>query len=800
MKMRAQFLLLAIWTSIHSLCHCSEYPYELRKAYRIAMETETHKPCSEEPRCTCQAVVMITKSVTIVNCRNSSLTDIPKLPNNTYILDLSQNQIDTLGKNKFISYSILNMLNISHNKLKEILPGAFEGLQELKYLSLQGNHIRYNSAGFHPRAFKPLVNLKHLNIQQTFILHDFTGEDYKLEALSDLANLTFLGIDGINEKNLSDALMYLPYLTEIYFSTGWSNSSRCYLPTLHKTFFPPNTLISNVSLSDCEIRTIEPTTFKPLSNLAFLDLSHNEKLTLDSLKNISDGLQFTKIAVLKLNKVYETLGSCVEITKEHLDGLRYTNLTEIYLESNRISHVQNGAITHSPETLKVISLRDNILLLNWYVLEVQYFKNLQKIIISDQNRNHYWRLRKKRNDKEKTVSQSFDDQPLIRKLETEQVLRHYGTPYRDQAQPHFGQHIDFTRDIIGTKSDITKRHTDKSEFDSAQKHQVKRWNVSLPEKLQVIDASNMKTRLTLESKYLEPNNLKELYLSRNIFWAWHGPFKGFENLTKLDLSWNYCTEMHLNVFEGMPGLKYLNLSLNLLDMTLNMDANGTIFRHQGKLEILSLSENKIRDLPRNIFSGLKKLKALFLARNLLKDFKVDLSHMNQLKRINLYDNQLETISKEVRNILDRQALATNLTLNIERNNFRCDCVNIEFVKWIAESPVRFENKENYVCHLSDRTQGNLTNAKEIYQRLGKDCYNYTPTIIASTAALVLVLSLSATAVIYRYRWNLRYMYYMAKYKARVPTRRGYEPIGLWGGGEKGCQCLLCRRRLWFYSP
>ena len=778
---------------------------------------EPQRPCTKVPQCKCQKQTVITKEKTVVSCRNASLTEVPnQLPNNTVFLDLSINKIKQLGAGNFKGYPKLKTLNVSFNQITEINKNeTFEGLGQLNSLSLQNNSIRYNSTGFLPGIFKPLVELKTLNIQQNFTRNDFSGDDYTLEALYDLPNLKRLFLDGIPEKTLGEVFVSLRSLQELTFSRQWGYS-RCYLPKLTPNFFPPNTNISKVILTHCEIKMIKAKSFQSLTNLLYLDLSNNEELTFKSMKNISDGLNSTKIHTIKLNKVHKTLGPCVALSVEFLKSLDGLKLTEISLDSNRISTLEEKGIKYIPNTLETVSVRDNIFLLDKYVTLLwskQTFVNLQKFIISDQSRNHYLDAANdnagqfKRNkslhqsvvlssdnitDAEKHRNSKLPQKKISRSNTKEN--RHLNLPksmfnrtIQNKLSHDIKRHIDVDENYksaqISSFSDAEKIQTEK-ELDVFIQRKISGWMhgmpIFLPKNFTYLDISNMKIRLKLYKKTLAtPNNLRELFLNRNIYWAWYGPFKGFDNLTKLDLSWNSCNYMNLTIFEEMPNLKVLNLSINYLDTSLNNDKNGIIFRHQAKLEVLAISENKLRNLPRNVFSGLKNLKYLHLARNLLKTFDVDLSHLTHLVKVNLHDNQLETINESMRKDFDHhQALVWNFTVNLDKNNFKCDCDNIDFLRWMSESPVRFENIKNYVCYFKDRTVGNLSNAGRIYRTLEKECYNYTPVIVSCTAALVLVISLSAAAIVYRYRWNLRYMYYMAKYKAKFPrpTTGGYEAI------------------------
>ena len=778
-KMPTKVLLL---TQMLCLLVVAKRTFADRGSLRDAgISIDPQQPCPHEPKCLCQKQMVVTKEKTTVTCKNASLTKVPtQLPNNTVYLDLSFNKIRQLDAGKFKRYPSLLHLNISFNNITQISDTkTFEGLRKLSYLTLQNNTIRYNSTGLAPGIFKPLSALETLNIQQHFTRHDYLGDSYELEALYDLPNLRSLHLDGIPYQNLGKVFQVgLRSLKELIFSRKWGNS-RCYLPKLTQGFFRPNMSVSYVTLKNCEIRTIYAKTFQSLTFLEYLELSNNEHLRFDSMNNLTDGLKSTAIKIIKLNKVHKTFGPCVELSKEFLKSLAGLNLIELHLESNRISTLDGKGVKYIPTTLETVSVKDNILLFDNYILDLlnrHTFANLRKLNLADQSRNHYafFHLIKREIVQQNRAALSSDNNQMI-------------NGGAQNKSKHFTKRhllVNETAKSLDENRMNESEFQNEGELDTFINRKFAGWMsgvpIPLPTNFTSLDVSNMKIRLTLSAFTLEtPNNLRELSINRNIYWAWIGPLKGFGNLTKLDLSWNSCNYMKHSLFKEMPNLKVLNLSLNYLDTSLNSDKNGVIFYNQAKLEVLSISENRLRSLPRNIFSGLKNLTYLHLARNLLKTFEVDLSHMTHLMKVNLHDNQLETISANVRADFDHHHdYVENFTVNLERNNFKCDCTNQDFLKWISESPVKFENIQNYFCYFKDGTVGNLTDAGNIYRALKKECFNYTAIIVSGTAAIVLVLSLSAAALVYRYRWHFRYMYYMAKYKAKQPTPavRGYEAI------------------------
>lgn len=82
-------------------------------------------------------------------------------------LSLSHNAIETFYLNWFLSASIgIQELNLDHNQLTEIMPGAFLALKELFVLDLSHNQIKT----VHKMAFRGLYKLSTLNLAHNCIL------------------------------------------------------------------------------------------------------------------------------------------------------------------------------------------------------------------------------------------------------------------------------------------------------------------------------------------------------------------------------------------------------------------------------------------------------------------------------------------------------------------------------------------------------------------------------------------------------------------------------------------------------
>ena len=749
------------------------------------------KPCEKEERCQC----LETGNEVLVSCINVQLRHVPSLlPNKTISLDISDNLIETIGQKNFSRYKYLRNLNLAHNQLTTIQHGAFDDLHRLDCLSLMDNSIRYNEEGFMNGSFRQLKNLKKLNIQQHFTDEDFKNEDYSFQAFVDLQQLETLYLDGIPNQKLGTVFQNMKQLKSITFN---KQTERCHLVNLTQDFFPQNLVLTNVTINHCDLETIQSKTFESLTHLRYLDLSYNEKLTFSSLINIVAGLDKTNIKILKLNNIHKTTGSCNIITVEQSLGFKNLSLIEFYFESNRLTGVEKGAVFNLPMSLKTISLRDNALLNDDYTLDaIQYLlgsTNIENIILANQFLNRYidflskrlaqnYRSVKHGKDKpQKDLDGKYDLTNIMKTTtkDPDSQTKSSQSPAVNTMPYALGSGVSyrFKRHFAQSNTVISNLHNIGSIFRTNIVKQTLAWPFTIPISLRYIDASNMKIRQAIPPCNLStPNNLQKFNLSMNLYFEWNGPSQGFDNLTTLDLSWNLCSHMDSNFFKSMTGLMFLNLSRNFLDTSLNADTTGTIFDHQHQLKDLDLSHNNVITLPKAIFKGLESLEVLNLSGNRLKDISVDLNHMSKLRTLDLSDNKLETIEKSLRDDIERQG---KITVNLEKNPLKCDCGHMEFIKWMSDSIINFENRDLYVCEFGEN-QRNLSTveSRKLYNELQKKCFNYTPLTVVGTASISLIIAIIGGSLTYYYRWNLRYMYYFAKYKARGNEQRraGYEPI------------------------
>ncbi|VDI82867.1 Hypothetical predicted protein [Mytilus galloprovincialis] len=95
-----------------------------------------------------------------VNCNSKYLGRIPTLPNDTYHLNLHNNNISTIKAFAFMNLPSLRNLNLNNNKLRSLVSYTFINLTNLNALHLYGNNISH----IEEHAFGKLTSLTLLDL------------------------------------------------------------------------------------------------------------------------------------------------------------------------------------------------------------------------------------------------------------------------------------------------------------------------------------------------------------------------------------------------------------------------------------------------------------------------------------------------------------------------------------------------------------------------------------------------------------------------------------------------------------
>lgn len=203
-------------------------------------------------------------------------------------LDLSDNYIETVENNAFGSLGKLRSLDLSNNRIKNLTVNTFMKLRGLRVLNLCKNELKYISSVI----FEPLKELQDLDLcsNQITVIQDFAFESLKElaklrlgnnkvhvvheKAFSGLVSLRLLGLkDNAFTEVPSHALVAVKELEELDLSINPLQE----LPTGP---FSHLTNLKTLYISRCEnLSTIDSGAFTKLDRLTSLVLSFNPKLT-----------------------------------------------------------------------------------------------------------------------------------------------------------------------------------------------------------------------------------------------------------------------------------------------------------------------------------------------------------------------------------------------------------------------------------------------------------------------------------------------------------------------------------------
>ncbi|XP_061479198.1 trophoblast glycoprotein [Rhineura floridana] len=188
------------------------------------------------------------------------------------------------------------------------------------------------------------------------------------------------------------------------------------------------------------------------------------------------------------------------------------------------------------------------------------------------------------------------------------------------------------------------------------------------------------------------------------------PSESLLELSNLNLSGSHLKWVEAGAFAGLPSLKQLDLSDNVLlglsptalgntsspleELNLHNSLSNNSYvttvaqlLQQGtllNLKRLDLSENNLLDLPVGMFTVLPRLQHLDLHNNSLVDLHdVAFGNLCQLQSFNLSDNSLKRLRNST--LLQLRSLPLLTSLNLNHNTWVCDCGIEDLVGWLKES-------------------------------------------------------------------------------------------------------------------
>ncbi|XP_074870808.1 chondroadherin [Carettochelys insculpta] len=264
-----------------------------------------------------------------VICDNVGLKKIPKVSEQTRLLNLQRNNFPVLPTNGFREMKGLVSLHLQHSQVKEISSGAFRGLKQLVYLYLSNNDISVIKMG----AFDDLSELTYLYMDHNKI------SDLPKGLLSPLINLFILQLGSNKIRELrAGAFSGAKDLRWLYLSDNILSSIQ------------PGALddVENLAVFHLEKNQLSAYPLVPMSKLRVVEdlkLSHNP------MKVIPD------YAFQSFGRYMETL-SLDNMGLEKFSEKAFTGVTTL-----KAIHIENNKLNQLPGNFPFSSLQ-NITLSN----------------------------------------------------------------------------------------------------------------------------------------------------------------------------------------------------------------------------------------------------------------------------------------------------------------------------------------------------------------------------------------------------------------------------------------------------
>ena len=255
----------------------------------------------------------------------------------------------------------------------------------------------------------------------------------------------------------------------------------------------------------------------------------------------------------------------------------------------------------------------------------------------------------------------------------------------------------------------------------------------------------------LSSIDISNSNLDFAFLERNI------GLTGVPHVSTVNLENNNLDLLKISTsWFSDASIKILLLSGNHL--LGNHSANANFLDNVPALEILEISQCHITDAPP--INHLTNLVKLGISQNELLSFPDIIHSMRKMRKLDLSNNKIPSLSAGVTDALDSVAESGNVTVDLLGNPLLCQCHTLYFVSWMQTTRVTFANKDSLLC--TYRT-GVLRSPWDIdLNEERKLCSNFY-TILYSIIACVLVVAVAAIGVVlYKKQWTLRFWIHTAR--------------------------------------
>ncbi|KAI8770427.1 toll receptor 3 [Biomphalaria glabrata] len=670
-------------------------------SFQSSLRAESN--CSEVvPSVNCNATKCIYNNDKC-DCQHLNLTCIPtNLHTNITSLKLGNNSIREVPGYVFCRYTELKSLSLARNKISHLYNTSFCGLGSLTHLDLRNNHLSMVEGTFPALVFQPLTNLTELRINKNN-QSSLDNSNYPDVALSQLTNLETLYMDGLTNKTFGPGFKNMTRLKNLSM-TGFVDG-YCNMGSLNYSTFENVPTLTFLNISNCHLMSIYSDTFSNLTNLKVLDLHYNENLGIDNFEQITASLKKLPLEFLDASTIESRYATGKHVKENQIQNLPL-NLTTLKVAGNSIETVDPTILTKLPPNLLYLDVGKNKFEFGAYLQNLTALTSLKTLTING-----------------------------------EDYLYDVPTTY-----PYVGPYGLSKRRLLKRRSLCLGPN----------------FTFPIPPRLEVLEIVKAGLSYKLTSMKIDINNtLKVLKLDQNFFPQLDGPLINFDSLENLSISNSFVQTINRMFFSCLNSLRNLTLSVNMLGDFIG-SSKERLFENLSRLSYLDLSFNSIDKMQVYFFHGLSNVTEIDLSRNKISEFNVDITKMNQLRRLNLSDNKISRLFSNVTDQIDRiRKDGFEVQVDLSKNPIDCTCANLEFLKWMVNW-VNVSQSQGYLCKQDDGSILAMPDGYfETVLSLNRQCASNVVIFLIIIGATLVLACVIVGMIIYRFRWSLRYWYHVA---------------------------------------
>ncbi|KAL4224692.1 hypothetical protein ACF0H5_015387 [Mactra antiquata] len=560
-------------------------------------------------------------------------------------------RISFVRDNSFENADDIQQLTISGNNIQILYPFVFRNIGNLQHLALQNNNISHISAA----SFSTLSNLIELRLSDNMIR--FLSPN----VFSQLIQLEFLFLNGNKLTSLS------PIVFRSMKNLEYLDLSRNKFRTFADSVFDSAINLKDLLINENQIWNIRSRWFEKLSKLKNLEIRANQLVRLDpsSFKTLTN-LRQLSLSTNKINLISDEafrnlsvlqrldLGTndISKLEPNCFSGL--DSLDVLDLSVNRLSFINNKTFTATP-TLHTLDLSNNAIK-DIEEAALHPLSTLQELDLS---------YNKLKAVKSKTFSGLMElktvnlDHNLISDVENDAFIV---APLNQLSK-------------VTWLSLQYNRIKDLNAYSLYGLPHLKFLNLG-HNRLKNVNKKSFYTLISLQNLMLNDNKLSKLE---------DGLFTNLKPLHSLTLENNKLSVISDNTLVGLRNLDDLNMVSNAVE-----SISSSAFRHLSKLSSLHLSSNLLSTFDFNDLILVKNIEEIDLANNRLYDLKFPIQRTHNVYKLDLSDNQLQTLSSDIMNVI-----ADSGSVYLNDNPWSCDCRLEWLPKLISEYRFRLDHSSHY---------------------------------------------------------------------------------------------------------